>query len=113
MNAVQTQSRPLDAAQYLRNEREILAYIEVAQEQAPGDAAFMTRTLADLARARSLSDLSRKTGLARNTLHQIMCGQSTPTLDTVIKLARALGFGLALQPLPRADDAAHNGSIAQ
>jgi probable addiction module antidote protein len=104
MTAAKTKikTRPWDAAEHLRDEEDIRAYIEAAQEEAPDDAAFMAAVLGDVARARNMSELARQTGIARETLYKVTRGDGNPTLDTVSRLARALGFRLTLQPLPLA-----------
>jgi|GEM_PF-1385552 len=63
------------------------------------DASFMATVLGNVARARNLSELARETGIARETLYKVTNGQGNPTLATVSKLARALGFRLSLVPL--------------
>jgi len=63
------------------------------------DASFMAMVLGNVARARNLSELARETGIARETLYKVTRGEGNPTLETVGKLARALGFRLSLTPL--------------
>jgi len=87
---------PLD---FLKDEETIRLYIEAAQEEAPDDAAFMAAVLGNVAQARNLSALARETGIARETLYKVTRGEGNPTLATVGKLARALGFRLSLAPL--------------
>jgi probable addiction module antidote protein len=100
MTTPKIKTRPWDVAEHLRDEEDIRAYIEAAQEEAPDDAAFMAKVLGDVARARNMSELARQTGITRETLYKATRGDGNPTLDTVGKLARALGFRLTLQPLP-------------
>ena len=88
-----------DVTQHLRDEEDIRLYIEAAHEEAPDDAAFMAKVLGDVARARNMSELARQTGIARDTLYKVTRGEGNPTLDTVSKLAHALGFRLTLEPL--------------
>jgi len=92
-------TREWDAVDFLQDEEAIRLYIEAAQAEAPDDAAFMAAVLGDVARARNLSELARQTGIARETLYQVTRGEGNPTLATVGKLARALGFRLSLIPL--------------
>jgi len=87
---------PLD---FLKDEETIRLYIEAAQEEAPDDATFMAAVLGNVAQTRNLSALARDTGISRETLYKITRGEGNPTLDTVGKLARALGFRLSLAPL--------------
>ncbi|MCQ4322524.1 addiction module antidote protein [Stutzerimonas stutzeri] len=100
MASTKIETRPWDVAEHLRDEEDIRLYIEAAQEEAPDDAAFMAKVLGDVARARNISELARQTGIARETLYKVMRGEGNPTLDTISKLAHALGFRLTLQPLP-------------
>lgn len=92
-------TRAWDTAEHLRSEEEIRLYIEAAQEEAPDDAAFMAVVLGDVARARNMTELARETGIARETLYKVTRGEGNPTLDTISKLAKALGFRLTLEPL--------------
>jgi len=85
--------------EFLKDEESIRLYIEEAHEEAPDDIAFMAAVLGDIAQARNLSQLSRETGISRETLYKLTRGEGNPTLTTVGKLARALGFRLSLTPL--------------
>jgi probable addiction module antidote protein len=91
-------TRLWDVAEHLRDEDDIRAYIEAAQAEAPDDAAFLAKVLGDVARSRNISQLARETGLTRETLYQATRGDGNPTLDTVSKIASALGLRLTLQP---------------
>lgn len=100
------ETRPWDVAEHLRDEEDIRLYIEAAQEEAPNDAAFLAKVLGDVARARNISQLARETGITRETLYKVTRGEGNPTLDTISKLANALGFRLTLQPLAGTDPVA-------
>jgi len=97
--SVKIKTRAWDAAEHLRDEEDVRLYIEAAQEEASDDAAFMAAVLGDVARARNMAELARQTGVARATLYKVTRGEGNPTLHTVGKLARALGFRLSLVPL--------------
>lgn len=92
-------TRPWDAAEHLRDEEDIRRYIEAALEEAPDDASFLAAVLGDVARAQNMAKLSRDTGIARETLYKVMRGEGNPTLETVGKMAKALGFRLTLTPI--------------
>lgn len=92
-------TRAWDSAEHLRDEEDIRLYIEAAQEEAPDDAAFLASVLGTVARARNMSELARETGIARETLYKVTRGEGNPTLDTVGKLAKALGFKITLTPI--------------
>jgi len=91
--------RDWNPVDFLKDEETIRLYIEAAQAEAPDDASFMAAVLGDVAQARNLSALARETGIARETLYKVTRGEGNPTLATVGKLARALGFRLSLAPL--------------
>lgn len=99
MTSKKIETRPWDAAEHLRDEEDIRLYIEAAMEEAPDDATFMAKVLGDVAQARNISELSRQTGIARETLYKVTRGEGNPTLDTISKLAKALGFRLSLLPV--------------
>ena len=92
-------TRAWDSAQHLRDEQDIRHYLEAALEEAPDDAAFMATVLGNVARARNMAELARETGIARETLYKITRGEGNPTLDTISRLAKSLGFRLTLIPL--------------
>lgn len=112
MNA-KIKTRAWDTAEHLRSEEEIRLYIEAAQEEAPDDAAFMAVVLGDVARARNMTELARETGIARETLYKVTRGEGNPTLDTISKLAKALGFRLTLEPLAKPAKKARTVKVAK
>lgn len=112
MNA-KIKTRAWDTAEHLRSEEEIRLYIEAAQEEAPDDAAFMAVVLGDVARARNMTELARETGIARETLYKVTRGEGNPTLDTISKLAKALGFRLTLEPLAKPVKKARTVKVAK
>ena len=46
--------RRWDAANYLKSEEDIAAYLDAAMEEAPDDFVFITTVLADIARTRGV-----------------------------------------------------------
>lgn len=97
MKKAKIETRPWDVAEYLNDEEDIQLYIEAAMDEAPNDAAFMAKVLGDIARARNVSELAKQAGISRETLYKVTRGEGNPTLDTISKLANALGFRLTLQ----------------
>lgn len=51
-----------DVARHLRDEEEMRLYIEAAFGEAGDDAAFIVRTLGDVARARGMTQIGRDAG---------------------------------------------------
>ncbi len=87
--------RPYDAANYLRNEADIAAYLEAAV--AEDDPAVLARALGAIARARNMSELARDAGLSRQSLYKALSGDGNPSLDTIMRVMRALGLRFALK----------------
>jgi len=88
-----------DTAEYLETEEDIQLYMEACIEEADGDPAFIVHALGVVARARNMSQLARETGLSREGLYKALSPQGNPTFATVAKVAKALGFTLAVQPI--------------
>ncbi len=89
---VKTQTRPWDAADHLKTEEDIVAYIDAAFED--GDPALIAAVLGDVARARGMTKVAAEAGLGRESLYKALSSGGNPELATVIKVMRALGFRL-------------------
>lgn len=81
-----------DAADYLKTEADMAAYLEACLEEAPDDPALIATALGDIARARGMVDLAKKTGLTREGLYKALSKDGNPSLGTVLKVMRALGL---------------------
>jgi probable addiction module antidote protein len=62
------------------------------------DPAYIAHALGVIARARSMSQLARDTGLTREGLYKALSGEGNPSFATVLKVAHALGLKLKLAP---------------
>jgi probable addiction module antidote protein len=90
--AIKTQ--PWDAAEFLGEEADIRHYLEAAFED--GDPAVIRAAFGDVARARGITALARESGVARETLYKAFSENGNPTLDTLMKVTKALGVKLAI-----------------
>ena len=90
-----------DSAEYLKTEDDIAAYIEACIDEGGEDPTFIAQALGVVARARNMSQLARDTGMTREGLYKSLSGEGNPSFATVVKVARALGFKVTLQPLAR------------
>ena len=86
---------PYDVAKTLRTPDEMAAYLETCIEEAEGDAAFIAKALGDIARAQGMTEISRQTGLSRESLYKSLSGDRNPSFDTVLKVIYALGLKLS------------------
>ena len=90
-------TRPFDMANYLGSEEEIAEYLRQVLED--GDPCELAATLGDIARARGMTQLARDTGLSRESLYKSLSGERAPSSDTLLKVIRALGFNLTIEPV--------------
>ena len=51
-----------DVADYLKSDVDIVAYLQACLEEAPDDPALLAAALGDVARARGMAQLAKKTG---------------------------------------------------
>ena len=86
-----------DAADYLKSEADMVAYLEACLEEAPDDAALLANALGDIARARGMVQLAKDTGLTREGLYKALSKDGNPRLGTVLKVMRALGLKFTAQ----------------
>ncbi|ALA18281.1 MULTISPECIES: addiction module antidote protein [Chelatococcus] len=87
-----------DTADYLKNDEDILAYLEAVMEEGGDDPAYIARALGVVARARNMSQLARDTGLSREGLYKALSEDGNPTFATIVKVAHALGLRVSFRP---------------
>lgn len=92
MKRKKTRTRPYDAAEYLKSDIDLQAYLDAVLEE--GDPALFAAALGDIARARGMAQLARDTGLGRESLYKALSAEGNPELATVFKVMRALGLRL-------------------
>ena len=64
---------------------------------ATGNAGHIAHVLGVIARARSMTELARKTGISRANLYAALSENGNPTLETLTKITEALGLKLSAQ----------------
>ena len=87
-----------DSADYLKTEEDIAAYLEAVMEDGGDDPAYIARALGVVARARNMTALAHEVGMSRVGLNKALSGKGNPTLSTVMKVAKALGLKVSIQP---------------
>ena len=87
-----------DTADYLETEADIAAYLEAAMEEAGDNPAYIARALGAVARARNMTALANEVGMSRVGLNKALSGEGNPTLATVMKVTKALGLRVSIQP---------------
>ena len=89
-----TKTSNYDVAEHLRTPEEMAAYLEACIEEANGDAAFIAKSLGNIARAKGMTQVARDAGLSRESLYRALSGERTPGFDTILKVVNALGLKL-------------------
>ena len=87
-----TRTRKWDAAEHLKTDEDMAAYLEAALEE--NDPELVAAALGDIARAKGMSDLARQTGLGRESLYKALSPEGNPEFSTVLKVLKALGLRL-------------------
>lgn len=85
-----------DPVEYLKTEEDIANYIEAALED--GDPHIITTVLGNIARARGMMQIARKSGLARENLYKALSPEGNPEWSTIVKIMKALGLKLHVSP---------------
>lgn len=83
-----------DVAEHLRTPAEMAAYLDACLEEANGDSAFIAKALGDIARAHGMTNIANDTGLSRESLYRSLSGKRSPSFDTILRVANALGIHL-------------------
>lgn len=92
MNADPTTFTPFDAADYLDTLEDVVAYLEAILDDSDGDSAVIARAPGAIARSRNFSQIARQASMSREGLYKALSADGNPSLATVIKVARALGW---------------------
>ena len=64
---------------------------------ASGDAGYIAHALGVIARARGMSGLAAETGFKRQQLYRSLSEDGNPTLETLTRVMKALGFRLTAE----------------
>lgn len=90
--AIKKTTTPFDAAEYLDDDDSQADLLSDAL--ATGDLDVITSAFGVVARARGMTELAQRTGLTRSALYAALKEGGNPTLDTVLKVVKALGVQL-------------------
>jgi probable addiction module antidote protein len=86
-----------DAADHLNSDEAIAAYLNDFLEE--GDAAMIAHALGTAARARGMTEVAKEAGMARESLYKALRPESSPRLETVMKVMKVFGLRLVVQPI--------------
>ncbi len=85
-----------DVAEQLNTEEEMQLYLEACAEEDDGDGVMIRHALANIARAKNMSVLAKKTGVSRKGLYKALSEDGNPSFALILKLTRALGLRLTI-----------------
>lgn len=85
-----------DAAEVLKSEGHIQAYLEAALEE--NDPVFFQQALGTVARARGMQSVADKAETTRAGLYKALSTEGNPEFATVLRVVNALGYRLSVVP---------------
>jgi probable addiction module antidote protein len=86
---------PTALSKYPGHPHKIVAHLNHALEQE--DRAAFPIALMEVVRAHSISAVSERTGLRRETIHRPLSGKQKPTFYLVVKILAALGAKIVIR----------------
>jgi len=98
--------RKFDASDYISTKEDAQGLLSAATEEDVGDGVVIRAALKHIAQTQNMSALARDTGLNRGNLYEALSENGNPTLATLLKVTRALGLRLRLEPVENPVEAA-------
>lgn len=85
-----------DVAEMLDSDEAIAAFLnDFLTEE---DPAMLAHALGIVARAQGMTEVAKKSGITREALYKALRADSAPRMDTIMKVLKAFGLRLAVQP---------------
>lgn len=88
-------TREFEASRYLDSEEAIQEYLAACLED-PNPDVFLI-ALGEVAKARGVAQLSKDTGLSRESLYKTFSPGTKPRFETILKISKALGVPLGIK----------------
>ncbi|OOF21673.1 putative addiction module antidote protein [Salinivibrio sp. IB574] len=79
-----------DPAELLDNQEALQVYLDEAVQT--GDPVFIADALGVIASAKGMADITKQTGLSRETFYRTLSQKGNPNLKTLIAIVNALGL---------------------
>jgi|SRR6516164_10302669 probable addiction module antidote protein len=86
-----------DGADYLKTPAAIAAYLTEAFET--NDPVYILNAFDTIARTKGIADISKETGLSRESLYKTFKETAKPEFDTVRKVMGSFGVKLVAEPI--------------
>lgn len=91
-----SKTEKFEPAELLKNEAVISEYLNA--ELAAGDPKYIKIALANIAKARNIAQLAKKTGLGRATIYRALNPDVNSEYETIQKIVNALDLQLVVVP---------------
>jgi probable addiction module antidote protein len=88
---------PFDMASLLDSDEAISEYLSQVLDD--GDSDELLRALGYIAKAKGMAMIAKESGLGRESLYKALSPGSKPRFDTILKVIKALGVKLHVEPL--------------
>lgn len=96
-----SETQPYDSADYLDTKEAVAEYLSAAMEE--GDAALFRTALGVAARACGMTQIAREAGLSRESLYRALSDDGNPSLDTALRVLKAMNIRLVARAGTLAD----------
>ncbi|MBU3623231.1 addiction module antidote protein [Polynucleobacter sp. AP-Latsch-80-C2] len=83
-----------DAVDYLKTDKDMADYLNAVLDD--GDPALFIAAIGDIAKAKGMMEISKKSGVTREALYRALKLGSQPRFETVAKVINALGLRLTV-----------------
>lgn len=83
-----------EVVDYLKTEENIAGYLTAVLEN--GDPALFVAAIGDIARAKGMTDIAKKSGVTRESLYRALKIEARPRFETVTRVIHALGMKLTV-----------------
>ena len=87
-------TRAWDVTEHLDSDEAIAAYLDAVFEE--GDPALIKAAIADVARARGMTEIAAKAGITRAGLYKALSETGNPSFATMASVMKALGVRLSV-----------------
>jgi probable addiction module antidote protein len=84
-----------DIQDYLRTPEDQIMYLRAALDER--DPSFIPVALGDIAKARGVTEFAAEAGLSREVIYKTFRPGGNPTLETIAKAMKVLGFRLSIE----------------
>jgi len=91
-------TKKFDMMNYIKTEKDIKEYLEVAFEMASkeNDIGYITDAIGIIAKLKGMTEIAKKAGVSRENLYRSFSDKGNPELKTVMKVINSFGLKLSV-----------------